>query len=236
MNSENSFPEKIELRKKFPPTYGRKKSRSLTAGQQKLLTDYYPQNMVTPDGEVLAKFNAEAAGKKVLLEIGFGNGEHLVHLAREEKDAMVIGCEVFINSFVVGLKLAKDAGVKNLRFYNNDSRYLLEAMQENSIDKVYILFPDPWPKKKQFKRRIISKATLDMLHGRLRKGGVIRVATDIDSYFEQMLEVFANDKRYEMLTDMADIAKLPQGHIITHYNQKALDEGRLPRFLEYRKV
>jgi tRNA (guanine-N7-)-methyltransferase len=126
--------------------------------------------------------------------------------------------------------------IDNIRFYNNDSRYLLEIFPHDSIDKIYILFPDPWPKKKQFKRRIVNRQLLDMLHPLLKDKGVIRLATDIDSYFEQMLKVFAADKRFRLLTKEKDYAKVPADHIETRYQQKAVRESRLPRFIEYSKI
>ncbi len=235
MNLENFSPEKVALRKKYPPTYGRRKARSLNEAQQKLMEGFFPEHRVSPDKNDIEKFVKESSGKKVFLEIGFGGGEHLVHQAKENPSALLIGCELYINSFVVALQSAKKDGLENIRFYNNDSRYLMEHLPTGSIDRAFILFPDPWPKQRQFKRRIVNKQTLDMLHRLLKTGGVIRLATDIDSYFEQMQEVFANDKRYKLLTAEKDFAKIPADHIETKYQAKAVAEGRVSRFLEYVK-
>ena len=236
MNSKAISPEKIELRKKFPPTYGRRKSRSLTESQKNTMINLYPQLKVEPDKAEIKKFSQEIKNKEVFLEIGFGDGEHLVHQAQNNPDKILLGCELYINSFVVCLQSIKREKIQNIRLYNNDSRYLLEVLPHNSVDKVFILFPDPWPKQKQFKRRIVSPLTLDLLYPLLKQGGVIRLATDIDSYFEQMLNVFSRDKRFKLLTKEKDFVKMPKDHTQTHYQRKAIREGRQPRFIEYSKI
>lgn len=235
MTLKNYSEEKIALRKKYPPTYGRKKSRSLSPTQQKLLETYFDPNIISPEKADIERFKKESKGKKVILEIGFGGGEHLVYQAMENPDALLIGCEVYLNSFVVCLQSAHKENLSNIRFYNNDSRYLLEHLPPKSIDKVFILFPDPWPKKKQFKRRIVNQQLLDMLHPLLKDKAVIRLGTDIDSYFESMLEVFSSDKRFKLQTAKKDFAKVPKDHILTKYQAKALEAGRIPRFIEYVK-
>jgi tRNA (guanine-N7-)-methyltransferase len=225
-------PEKLELRRKYPPTYGRRKSRSLTDSQKKMMQEYFSQYSTGTDASDIEKFKKESKNKKVLLEIGFGDGEHLVHQALLNPDALLIGCEIYLNSFVVALQKAKKENVGNIRFFNNDSRYLLERLPAGSLDRVFILFPDPWPKKKQFKRRIVNAQLLDMLYPLLRNNGVIRLATDIDSYFEHMTSIFSADKRFVRHGKAKDIS-VPDDHIATRYQLKALREGRNPRFLEY---
>ena len=233
MPSKISLPEKIELRKKFPPTYGRRSARSLTEMQSHLLKNLYPQIKIEAEKSSIDKLMKESKGKKIFFEIGFGDGEHLVHVAKNNPDAIVIGSEVYKNSFVVCLQKIHKENIQNIRLLFDDSRFLLEKLPPQSLDKVYILFPDPWPKRKQFKRRIVNKQTLGLIHPLMRSKGVIRLGTDIDSYFDQMISVFAEDKRFKLVTKEKDFAKIPDGHTETRYQQKAIREGRLPRFLEY---
>ncbi len=236
MNSKNTSSEKIALRKKYPVTYGRRKSRSLNENQQQLMKDFHPQVGLFLEGDSIKKYIRDTKNKKQFLEIGFGDGEHLLHIAKNDEDASLIGCEVFKNSFVVCLQKLYKEKRQNVRLFLDDSRYLLEKFPEEFLDKVFILFPDPWPKQKQFKRRIVNQQTLDIIYPLMKTKATVRLATDIDSYFTQMLAVFEKDNRFKLVTKEKDFPVAPKDHITTKYHQKAIDEGRVPRFVEYMKL
>ncbi len=234
MNSKNISPEKIELRKKFPPTYGRRKSRSLSKNQQLLMNDLFPKISVSPEN--INEFVKEAKGKKIFLEIGFGGGEHLINQAKSNADSIFIGSEIYLNSLVVCLQQIKSENISNIKLYNNDARYLLDKLPSDFLDGVYILFPDPWPKERQFKRRIVNPATLDMLHRSLKPGAFINMATDIESYSSFMIKVMNDDKRYKASKVESEYGKPHTNYIITKYHSKAKEAGREAKFLSYTKL
>jgi tRNA (guanine-N(7)-)-methyltransferase len=226
---------KINQRKKFIPSYGRKKSRSLNLLQKKAMTQIFPKIAIEASDEYIKDFVSKNKSKKINLEIGFGGGEHLLYQAKNNPNSIFIGSEVYINSFAnLVYKIYKEK-IDNIYLFNQDVRILLEKFPENFIDKIYILFPDPWPKQKQFKRRIVNLQTLELIYNPLKKGGVIRLATDIDSYFTQMLDVFNKYKKFSLITDEVDFTKQPSDHIITKYQNKAIEENRVSRFIEFQK-
>lgn len=225
----------IEIKKKYLPSYGRTKSRSLTTKHKELLNELFPKIQISEDKEFLKSFFKEHKGKEIHFEIGFGAGENIVNLALHNPDIIYIGCEVYVNSFAVCLQKIAAAKLKNVFLYNKDTRILLENLPDESLDKVYILFPDPWPKNKQMKRRIVNQQLLDILSEKLKDKGFIRFATDIDSYFEQVLELIAEQKKFKLVTKEPDFYRIPSDHVLTKYQQKAINEGRKSRFIEIKR-
>jgi len=229
-------PEKIKNRMKFQPSFGRTRSRPLTGKQKELMKTYFPKVSITAEAVGSQEFKARVAGKKLFLEIGFGVGEHLVHVAKTNPNDIIIGCEVYQNSFGVTLQRSFNEGLYNVMFFQHDSRLLMDALPEGSVDRLFILFPDPWPKNRQQKRRIINQQTIGLAHKILKTGGVIRVATDDIGYFESVLELFAGDSRFKKVTDANKYKIVPDDHVETKYHKKALKEGRQPGFVEFLKL
>lgn len=172
----------------------------------------------------------------VRLEIGFGGGEHLAAQAARLPDHGLIGCEVFENGVVKLLAEVERLGLANLRLLVADARPLLDALAEGSLGRVFILFPDPWPKLRHHKRRLISTATLDALAHAMQDGAELRLATDDMDYLRWMLERATAHAGFEWLArGPRDWRERPPDWPATRYEQKALAAGRRPAFLRFRR-
>ena len=172
----------------------------------------------------------------VWLEVGFGAGEHLAAQAAADPRRGVIGCEVFENGIVKLLAEISRRGLGNIRLFIDDARLLIAALPEASLDRAFILFPDPWPKLRHHKRRIVSAATLDGLARALRDGAELRLATDDRDYLRWMLEHATAHPAFEWLARRPqDWRERPADWPPTRYEQKALAAGRQPVFLRFRR-
>jgi tRNA (guanine-N7-)-methyltransferase len=172
----------------------------------------------------------------VALEIGFGAGEHLVWQAAAAPRQGFIGCEVFENGVVKLLADIKRQGVGNIRLFIDDARLLLAALPEAVLARVFILFPDPWPKLRHHKRRIVAPATLDLLAAALIDGGELRLATDDPGYLRWMLEHTTRHRAFTWLARRpGDWRERPADWPATRYEGKARAAGRRPVFLRFRR-
>ena len=169
------------------------------------------------------------------LEIGFGGGEHLAHQAALYPHAGIIGCEPYINGMAHLLGRVRDQKLHNIRVYNDDARLLIDKLPEHSISKVFILYPDPWPKVRHHKRRLVSQSTLDMLARIMKPGAELRLATDDADYCTWMLERLQSHPAFEWQAKTCEDWLNPWSDWIpTRYEEKAL-AGR-PTYLTYKRV
>lgn len=175
-------------------------------------------------------------GKPVWVEVGFGGGEHLVHQAQTHPEAAIIGCEPFMNGVAMALGKIREAAVSNLAVYAGDARNLFDVLPEASIARAFLLYPDPWPKKKHHKRRFVTQEHLRPLARALAPGAHFRVATDIPDYVRQtLLEVpragfrWCAERPGDWRTPWSDWTS-------TRYEQKALREGRVPHYLTFERL
>ena len=170
--------------------YGRRRGRPLRAGQAERKTGLLPQVAFTlpDDGELEPSALFAPPPREVWLEIGFGGGEHLAEQAERHPDIGFIGCEVFENGIVKLLGEIERRGLGNIRVYADDARGLLAALRPGSIGRVFVLFPDPWPKARHHKRRLIMPTTLDRLAEIMADRAELRLATDDPSYLGWVLE------------------------------------------------
>ncbi len=176
----------------------------------------------------------EHAPAKVRLEIGFGGGEHLVHEATRFPDIGFIGVEPFVNSMAKFLANASEAGLENLRVYDDDATQLLDWMPANSIDGIDLLYPDPWPKKKHWKRRFVNPQNLSRFARVLKSGSLFRFASDIDTYVNWTLNHCDEHPDFEWLAQTADDWHTPyEAWPGTRYEAKAFREGRTPAYLTF---
>jgi len=179
----------------------------------------------------------DPATKQVWLEIGFGGGEHLIAQAQANPDVGLIGCEPFINGVAKLLAEVDKKGLSNVRVHHNDARDVLERLEDASLDRVFLLFPDPWHKKRHHKRRFVSNETLDQLARIMRDGAEFRVATDIKNYCRWTLrEVRAHGAFEWQAETAADWRVRPDDWPGTRYEAKAGREGRVPVYLTFRRV
>ncbi len=169
----------------------------------------------------------------VWLEIGFGGGEHLAAQAALHPEIGFLGCEPFINGVSNLLLLREEGGLANIRILFDDARLLLQALPPASVDRVFLLFPDPWPKRKHLERRFANPESLDLIARVLIPGGEFRVATD-HPILKDWMPAQIGAHRAFALTARAD--SRPEGWAPTRYESKALEVGRQPIYLTYRRV
>jgi tRNA (guanine-N7-)-methyltransferase len=172
----------------------------------------------------------------IWLEIGFGGGEHLAQLAEQHPQIGFIGCEVFENGIVKLLAQIERRQLVNIRIFTDDARLIIAALSPASVDRVFILFPDPWPKRRQHKRRIVSRETLDGLAEIMIDDAELRLATDDADYFCWILEHMTAHPAFEWLARRpGHWRERPPDWPPTRYEAKARAAGRSPAFLRVRR-
>lgn len=172
----------------------------------------------------------------IAIEIGFGGGEHFVQEARSHPSSGRIGCEPYVNGMASALALIEDANLTNVRLHHGDAVEVLDWLPEATVARVDLLFPDPWPKRRHWKRRFVSAENLARLARVMTPGGSLRFATDIASYAEwTLLRVLASGE-FEWLAERADDWRKPwPGYSGTRYEAKALQQGRRPNYFVFRR-
>jgi tRNA (guanine-N7-)-methyltransferase len=175
-----------------------------------------------------------AGCRKVWLEIGFGGGEHLLWQAEQNPDALMIGCEPFLDGVVKVLDVIDRRDIKNILLHADDARAVVRWLQAGSIDRAFVLFPDPWPKTRHRKRRLVNSETVAELARVLRPGGELRLGTDIGDYATQMLDVVLGSQSFDwMASRAADWRIRPADWPPTRYEQKAIREARRCAYLRF---
>jgi tRNA (guanine-N7-)-methyltransferase len=207
-------------------SFGRTGGRALSPRQQRLF-DTQLGNWRLPSIEAgpvdLASLFPDAG--EVWLEIGFGGGEHLAAQAVRRPDTGFIGCEPFVEGVAKALGAIEENGLSNIRLWTEDARPLIDALPEASIARAFILFPDPWPKRRQQKRRLIQPAFIAALHRILAPGAAVRFATDVASYANDALLVFLSHGGFHWTAQRADDWRLPPAdHVTTRYETKRLGD------------
>lgn len=169
----------------------------------------------------------------VWLEIGFGGGEHLVHQAGLHRGVGFVGCEPFVNGVAMLLRKLSGAEVSNVRLHPGDVRDLLEVLPDRSISRCFLLYPDPWPKKRHHRRRAVTPEYLGPLARVMAEGAEFRIATDIPDYVRQSLEEVPK-AGFTWTAERAEDWRAPwPDWLSTRYEQKALREGRTPHYLTF---
>lgn len=170
------------------------------------------------------------------LEVGFGGGEHLAWQAAQNPRIGVIGAEPFINGVAKLLVHVDEQGLENVRIHFGDARPLMEALPDASLSRIFVLHPDPWPKKRHYKRRMISPWFFEESARLLKSGGELRVASDIEDYVRWTLMHAQNAKDFEWTAMRADDWRVrPDDWPQTRYEAKSLREGRTPAYLVFRR-
>lgn len=174
---------------------------------------------------------------RVSLEIGFGGGEHLIADALREPATGFIGVEPFLNGLAKAVSAIADGGISNVRLFGGDAAGLLDWLPPASLDRVDLLYPDPWPKKRHWKRRFVSPENLARIARALKPGGTFRFASDIPAYVEWTLGHVAVDDRFAWTAATADDWTKPfPDWPGTRYEAKALAAGRVPTYLAFRRA
>ncbi len=219
-------------------TYGRRRGRRLRAGQQALIADFLPRLAIAPTDRILDPGSLfDRPVSSLWLEVGFGGGEHLAAQAKAHPEVGFIGCEPYINGVVSLLGQVRSLGLDNVRIWPGDVRALLPHLPDNSIERAFVLFPDPWPKTRHHKRRLIASPFLDALARVMPPGAELRLATDDTDYLAWMLERLTGHPAFRWkVAGPADWRVRPPDWPPTRYERKAIAAGRRPAYLRFGRV
>jgi tRNA (guanine-N7-)-methyltransferase len=220
-------------------SYGRRRARAPSARQQALWREVLPRVAVPGDAPALADLPALFARpvREVWLEIGFGGGEHLIWQARAHPDVGFIGCEPFEDGVVKLLSAIEHDGLANIRVCAGDARPLLRLLPEASIGRAFILFPDPWPKKRHHKRRLVSIEILEQVGRALKPGGELRIATDAPEYACAILDAAMHTPALRWTArGPEDWRVRPPDWPQTRYEAKAAAAGRRCYFFRFERA
>ncbi len=221
--------------------YGRSTGHKLRAQQSALVESLLPQITVPEEGEIsAARLFGDTPGRERPLhfEIGFGSGEHLAFRADLLPDHGFIGCEPFVNGVATMLTHIRDQGLANVRLHMGDALDVLRRVPDATLAFVYLLHPDPWPKNRHAKRRMMNDGPVDLIATKLKPGGEFRMATDHPVYLDHALMVMQRHRhQFDWLVEQpADWLTYPGGWIETRYAAKARREGRTPHQFRYRRT
>jgi tRNA (guanine-N7-)-methyltransferase len=217
--------------------FGRRKGKRLRAAQDDLVRNLLPSLRVTPGRAPAELFPPGGEARQTWLEIGFGGGEHLAAQARSHPDVNFIGCEPFVNGMAKLLAVIEQDKLDNIRVWDEDVTDLLPTLPDACLDRTYILYPDPWPKRRQRKRRLVSDATLAELARVMRPGAELRFASDIDDYIGWVLARALRSPDFRWTAERPDDWRKPyEGWPGTRYEAKAIREGRVPSYLSFRRI
>ncbi len=215
--------------------YGRRLGRPLRAGRQELLSDLLPRlRLAVAEGAVIDPAAVFPDKREVWIELGFGGGEHLAAQAEAHPDVGIIGTELFLNGIGSLLRHVRDRQLDNVRIADTDSFKLVSALAPASVARVFLLFPDPWPKVRHHRRRFVRTETLDLLARLLKDGGEFRFATDHTEYCTWALARIVRHPDFVWNAEgPADWRERPADWPETRYEQRARAAGRKPVFLSF---
>lgn len=218
--------------------FGRRKGKKLRGRQAELLRTVLPGVTFDPSRPILdAVALFPEAPAALWLEVGFGGGEHLAAEASRHPQFGYIGCEAFVNGVAKALTLIEENQLRNVRLYGGDARAVIEALPQRALDGVYLLYPDPWPKRRQRKRRFLSDDMLARLARIMRPGAELRFATDIDDNAGWTLARILRSADFSWSPQNATEWQRPwEGWSGTRYEAKALLEGRRPVYLTFLRI
>ncbi len=219
--------------------FGRRKGHALRAHQAALMQHLLPRLAIDlgtpPPADLAALFTAPVDA--VRMEIGFGGGEHLLAEAQNNPRTGFVGCEPFVNGMAKALAQIEARALTNVRLHFGDATEIIAWLPAASLARVDLLYPDPWPKKRHWKRRFVRPATVAALARLLRLGGEFRFATDWPDYAAWTLQRLVASPAFAWTAECADDWRLPwPGFSGTRYEAKAIREGRAPCYLAFRRV
>lgn len=220
----------------IPNLYGRRQDKKLKPRQARLMETLLPRVAApNPEAGPVEPAALFPQAEEVWLEVGFGGGEHLAWQAVQNPHVGLIGAEPFVNGVAKLLSAIDDNGLENIRIHFGDARPLMEALPDASLSRIFVLHPDPWPKKKHYKRRMISPWFFEEASRLLRPGGELRVASDIEDYVRWTLMHAQRADGFEWMAERADDWRVrPADWPQTRYEAKSLREGRAPAYLIFR--
>jgi tRNA (guanine-N7-)-methyltransferase len=215
-----------------PPlrSYGRLKTRTIKPRQAALMESLLP-GLRPPAGPFDPRALMPGAAE-VWLEIGFGGGEHMAAQAGLRRDVLIIGAEPFQNGVASALRHIDEAHLTNVRVLDGDARELMAQLPDACLDRAFVLFPDPWPKTRHHKRRVIQAESVAELARLLKPGGHLRFASDVAHYVDWALALFVGSPAFRWTAEQASDWRVPPtDHITTRYEEKRLGDCA-PVFLD----
>jgi tRNA (guanine-N7-)-methyltransferase len=219
-----------------PPlrTFGRTRSRAIKPRQAALMTSLLP-SLAVPEGPFDPAAIAPDAAE-VWLEIGFGGGEHLAAQAARRPDVLALGAEPFLNGVASALRHIEAQGLANVRLHAGDARDLMGALPDACLDRLFVLFPDPWPKARHVKRRLIQPAFVAEAARLMKPGARLRFATDWADYADHTLIVIGASPAFAWTARRADAwRRPPDDHVTTRYEEKRLGDCA-PIWLDFARL
>lgn len=229
--------------------YGRRMGRPLRIERRKLMVELLPRVTLSIENVAAGSLDPRrlfadpvyaaspmAPPAEVWLEVGFGGGQHMCAQASLQPATGIIGCEPFINGVATALQLIDAARLENVRLYPDDARAVIDALAPATLARVYVLFPDPWPKARHAKRRFISDANLAALARVMAPGALLVVGSDDMGYIRWALgRMLAHPDFVWTAERAADWRRRPPGQPPSRYEEKALEKGISPVFLVFRR-
>ncbi len=212
--------------------YGRRQGKRLRPKQAAGISGTLPNLQIDCSGPVRPDALFASDKTAYWLEIGFGGGEHLINNASLHPDIGHLGCEPFINGMAKLVLLIENEGIDAIRLHNDDAVQLLDQLPDASLDRIYLLYPDPWPKRRHNKRRFVSDENLSRMARVLKPGGEFRFASDIDHYVGWTLARILRSPDFVWTAEQPDDWRLPwENWPSTRYEAKAIREGRKSSYI-----
>ena len=225
------------LNHKFIRSFGRRKTSAIKQTHQSLIDKYYSSRFFNPENISILVDNLLSLNQNIILEIGFGSGEHIFQQAKNNPNTIFLGADVWINGCSTLLSKCVGEDVSNVIILNDDVRHLLDLINQPIFSKIYVLFADPWHKARHFKRRIIGPNNLDLIASSLLQNSEIIFATDIQSYYDYALEALLENSYFDVDDEyIKNPFLMPKDHVKTKYQMKALSKGVDSKFIRAFKV
>jgi tRNA (guanine-N7-)-methyltransferase len=219
--------------------FGRRKGHALKPRQAALFDSLLPKlglDLATPAPADLRTL-LPAPVDEVRLEIGFGGAEHMIAQAKANPNIGYIGTDAFINGIAKALVAINEHKLSNIRLYFGDASALLDWLPAGALSRIDLLYPDPWPKRRHWKRRFVQDESLKRLARIIKSGGEFRFATDIPSYADYVLMRILRSPDFAWIAECADDWRKPwAGFVRTRYEGKAIREGRTPAYFIFRRL
>jgi tRNA (guanine-N(7)-)-methyltransferase len=222
----------LDLKSKYPDFYrfyGRRVAKKLSDKSIESINYYFKSRSF--DEEVINSFNDKKLLKidkkfqKISLEIGFGNGEFLIKQSNLNKDSLFIGCEVYLNGFSKVLNKINDRQINNIKICSINFIYLVQVLKNETIDQIYFINPDPWPKARHNKRRIINIENLNLMASKLKNNCSIVITTDSLDYYEYIVSIFKNKDLIFRKIEHEELKTTDILYGISSYQRKAINRN-----------
>jgi release factor glutamine methyltransferase len=204
-------------------TFARRIGKTLSGPDKNALNNDLPKVLYSHEKLETTKY------KKVFFEIGYGKGEHFISQLQSNPENLYIGAEVYLNGVATVLKKLRNYDGDNYMLWPDDLDEMLEQMPNNSLDGIYVLFPDPWHKRKYLKKRLFNQERVALFKQKLKKDAFLAFASDIEDYFDAVHSIMNNDPEFELIGN-SPLDPHP-GYVQTKYHSKAIKEGRVAQFV-----